>query len=379
MKTTKAPDWVLTLNLDPRQFRDADLPPEPMRRKLEPLRLFSLKTRRYLQRRAWRYFRNVGKTHPERYVGAITEALVLYQDADVDSGLALLDNWGLVHALFHHSPVLEARPRGWLPVDGRSLSELAPAPAFMPLWEASPPALFELIRRGACRPVRRWAMAMLSRDPGRACEIGLETIVQLLDHEDGEVVAWAAELLSLADDLSSLTTDRWLNVARTAGPEAVERLAELMAKNVKPDQVPLIEAARLAASRPLPLARLGLTWLETRHPASDDERSGLLALLEAECQPLRPAILAWLRSVLSASGEFQREWALAFLDCRQADARAEGMKWFREEPEARDDVTLWQSLLESPYDDVRLSLVARAGSAAVRGPRLLRSRARPRP
>ena len=32
--------------------------------------------------------------------------------------------------------------------------------------------------------------------------------------------------------------------------------------------------------------------------------------------------------------------------------------WLQDEARARDDVTLWRRLLESPYDDVRLWLVA---------------------
>ena len=40
-------------------------------------------------------------------------ALKLYEDADLPGGLALLDSWGLMHALFHHSPVLLAKASGW--------------------------------------------------------------------------------------------------------------------------------------------------------------------------------------------------------------------------------------------------------------------------
>ena len=49
---------------------------------------------------------------------------------------------------------------------------------------------------------------------------------------------------------------------------------------------------------------------------------------------------------------------LEYLDSRHADVRAEGWSWFQEEPRARDDVEVWRRLLESPYDDVRLKLVA---------------------
>src|SRR5262249_15347029 len=38
------------------------------------LRLFSVPTRNYLRRRAWRYFRKLGRKHPERYLKAITTA-----------------------------------------------------------------------------------------------------------------------------------------------------------------------------------------------------------------------------------------------------------------------------------------------------------------
>src|SRR5205814_8401887 len=115
----QAPDWIGKLKLDVGKYCNAAEPPEAARKKLEGFRLFSVATRHYLRRRAWRYFRRLGRAHPERYVSAISEALVLYEDVDVASGLALIDNWGLVHALFHHSPVLQARPRGWIPAEGR--------------------------------------------------------------------------------------------------------------------------------------------------------------------------------------------------------------------------------------------------------------------
>ncbi len=49
---------------------------------------------------------------------------------------------------------------------------------------------------------------------------------------------------------------------------------------------------------------------------------------------------------------------LEFLDSRHADVRAEGWAWFQEEPRAREDVGLWQKVLESPYDDLRIRLIA---------------------
>lgn len=352
-------DWVFALRLDVRPYADMADPPEEVRKQLERFRLFSVPTRQYLRRRAWRYFRRLGKTHPERYVAAISEALVLYEDADLDTGLALIDNWGLIHALFHQSPVLVARPRGWMLAEGRSLAELEPAPIFEALWRQAPKAIFDLMIGGRCRPVRKWAARMLVRNLAAArAAIGIEDALGLLGHDDPEVVDFAVAWLRDADDLSSVPPERWLAIAEAASPGALEVLAEIMARQIAPDRIPLEAAARLAASRPLPLARLGLGWLRGKSPASDDERRSLMPLLEAACEPLRPEILHRLRSVLSTTPEFRADWLLEFLDSRHADARAEGFRWFREEARASDDVSLWRRLMESPYDDVRLALSA---------------------
>jgi hypothetical protein len=353
------PDWVIPLKLDPNQYRDAVAPPESVRGKLGRFRLFTVSTRQYLRRRAWRYFRRLGKTHPDRYVPAISQALGLYEDADVASGLALLDNWGLVHALFHNSAVLESHPRGWRPAEGRSLSELKPAPIHEDLWRSAPRALVELMLRGRCRPVRQWAARMIRRDLARSrAVVGLDQIFDLLGHDDPEVVEFATEWLRGAENLAAVTPERWLAVAHTASPAALEVLAEIMARQIAPEQVTLAVAAGLAACRPLPLARTGLSWLKAKTSVSDEDRRSLFVLLEAEAEPLRPQVLSWLRTTLGEAPEFRSEWVLEFLDCRHADARAEGITWFRSEPRARDDVTLWQRLLESPYDDVRLALAA---------------------
>ncbi|MFT3879455.1 MAG: hypothetical protein QM703_07325 [Gemmatales bacterium] len=84
--------------------------------------LFSVHTRHYLRRRVWRYFRSIGKENPQRYFAAIQQVLRKYDDADVQDGLSLLDNWGLIHILFHHSDVLTARANGWMVKPDQTLS-----------------------------------------------------------------------------------------------------------------------------------------------------------------------------------------------------------------------------------------------------------------
>ena len=366
--TFQVPDWVYRLRLNPLEFRDRPEIPSGRRKDFARWRLFSVATRQYLRRRAWRYFRRLGRRAPERYIPAVREALIRYRDDDAASGLALIDNWGLVHILFHYSPVLASDERGWRIAPGRSLAELEPAPIFAQLWAAAPRAIVELLTRSRCRAVRAWAVRMARRDPAAILAVfPMEERLELLAFDDPEVVDLAADLLRDDAALAGLPVDRWLSLLEDAAPAALGLLCELVVKHVPPDRVETAQAVRLAMLRPLPLARLGLQWLRSKPPRDETECQALLGLVEAESDPLRPELLAWAREALAASGRFDPSWIVAWLDSRHDDARAEGWRWFLDEPRARDDVPTWRKLMESPYDDVRLKLVAelevRAGGA----------------
>jgi len=192
-------------------------------------------------------------------------------------------------------------------------------------------------------------------------------LLGLLEFDEPEVVELAADLLRNHPALANLPVERWLSLLETAAPAALPLLTELVGRHVPADQVETDRAVRLAKMRPLPLARLGLQWLTAKPPRDEAECQTLLGLVEAESEPLRPELLAWARRALAASGRFDPSWIVAWLDSRHADARAEGWRWFVDEPRARDDVPTWRKLMESPYDDVRLKLVAeleaRAGGA----------------
>ncbi len=332
---------------------------EKQQTKLGKLRLFSVHTRHYLRRRTWRYFRRLGTKSPERYVRAVCESLKLYQDPDVASGLELIDNWGLVHILFHFSPALEAKPHGWTRAESHTLAELQPAPIFEKLWQAEPATLIGLLKEARCRPVRQWAIRLIRRDPVHILAgMPVDELLALLAHEDAEVVSLAAEALRQRPDLQSLSPERWLAFLETPNSAALDILCELIGQYLKPDQVSLDQSVRLAASRPLPVARLGFTWLQSKQVETEADCRALLTLIEAEAEPLRPEMVRWARSHLSGSPHFQVAWLLEYLDSRHADVREEGWAWLQEEPRARDDISLWQRLLESPYDDIRLKLVS---------------------
>lgn len=320
--------------------------------------LFSLATRRYLRRRAWRYFRNLAKNTPERYVSAAVVALRLYQDEDVADGLALIDNWGLMHILFHHSPVLMSTQNGWTLAEGQSLKELQPAPFREDLWKAAPKQLLALLKDAQCRPVRQWAVRMIRRDHAALLEnLPAEELFALLASDDVELMELAAEILGRLPNLAQLGIERLLGLVENANPQSLEFLCKLV-QALKPEEVGLTRAARLAALRPIPTARLGFRWLRALKPASEEDCRTLLRLLEAECEPLRPAIVRWLRETLSASPHFQTLWVLDYLDSRHADVRKAGWQWLTEDPKTRDDTAIWQRLFETPYDDIKLPLIA---------------------
>src|SRR5262249_10355413 len=159
----------------------------------------------------------------------------------------------------------------------------------------------------------------------------------------------------------------WLTLLETPSPDALEILCELMLTHLRPERVTLEQAVWLARKRPLPIARLGFTILKSKKPASQADARAVLGLAEAEAERRRAELVRWARELLSKSTFFQAEWVLEYLDSRHAEVRAEGWAWFRDEPRARDNVDLWRRLLESPYDDVRLLLIADLEDRVSRG------------
>ena len=76
------PDFGTRLGAEFRKsLAGAPLAPR-IRKRVDRLRLFSVATRQYLRRRAWRYFRRLGRNNPERYVAAVVRALIQYTDDD---------------------------------------------------------------------------------------------------------------------------------------------------------------------------------------------------------------------------------------------------------------------------------------------------------
>lgn len=328
--------------------------------------LFSLPTRRYLRRRAWRYFRLLGKRDPARYVKAAAGFLTRYTDADTDSDIHLLDNWGLTHALFHDSPALVRPAKGWDFTPGRSLADLTPAPYLEAAWVTDPPTVFAVLLGAQCRAVRQWAVWLLRRHhEGWLVAQPVATLLKLADHHDPDLSALGFDLLEKAPDLAAVPIEEWL--ARLDGDdlEKLTRLSDLLTRRLDPARVAVADALRLALHRSKPVAELGFTFLKRRAWSAADAGL-LLPLVQSESATVRPALVGWLRDTLAGFGPDRPEWVLEFLDSKHADVRAAGWDWLNASP-LRDDPAVWQRLVESPYDDVRGPLVAelarRAGGA----------------
>ena len=335
------------------------------------LRYFSVATRRYLQRRVWRYFRTLARTEPARYVAAASSALKLYRDSDLTDGSSLLDHFGLIHLLFGRSPALRLRSSGWDLTPGRTLAELAPAPSFEAAWLDHPEAVLRVLAEAGSAVVARWALRRIEANRERFLEVGSAAgWVDLLDRDDPDVVALAVVML---DDLGAdrlrgaIPPDRWASVAERAAPENRGAVCEWIGRAVRPEDVPLADAVRLATRRPESPARLGWGWVQGQGGATvrgdgDGDPTILLRLLDAECPIPRPSILRGVRESLAGRVGGRSGWVWAMLDSRHADARAEGWAWFMSEPSFQDDPELWAKLVESPYRDIQ------AACSTFRGP-----------
>ncbi len=312
---------------------------------------FSAATRHYLRRRAWRYFRRLGHRDPKRYHAAVMEALLLYRDADIDSGVHLLDNWGLTHVLFHNSPILQAKRTGWILKGDAAFRDLKPAPAYAATWEAD--SIFTLLLKAQARPLRRTARAMLKARPTLLEKVPFERVFEMLEHADEELRTLGLELLPSAAGLESAPLDSWNRLLESKNLDVLDAVCAMMTRIVSP-QAFSTERLLTFATAPLgPVATLGLGWLKQRQLGPAE----LLQLVHVRSRSVAADAVAFARDQLAGRPDFNPEWLVAFLDSTTRPVRDAAWVWFSEEPRARHRLDVWAKLIESPYDDVRLSIV----------------------
>lgn len=322
--------------------------------------LYSYATRNDLRRRAWRYFRCMGYMRPADYPNAIARALAMYRDADFAKGENILDNWGLLHAAFWHSPLLRFGRTNVTVADGHSLGSLVAAPRFEKLWQQPESAriLFRLLTDANSRLVRVWAMQLIKRHHSATLQsVTADELLALLDHADEEVQQFGASLLSGIESIDSWPIDTWLRLLSTRNPATLATICETMATRVRPDRLSLAQCIELACARATPVAKLGIAWLRDRTPGGVSDRSPYLQLARAECEAVGEEVALFGLNAVAPADAYRTESAIPFFDSVNPAVRRGAFAWLTPSSPGYQDAALWSRLTETPYDDIRIRLV----------------------
>jgi hypothetical protein len=336
--------------------------PRPSSRRIPKMgRLFTYKTRHYLRRRVWRYFRRLAIQQPAEFPSTIASALLRYRDADVASGANILDNWSLMHIAFVGSPALKFFRSVVQVADDRSLADLMAAPAFEEIWKAPRSAglLLMLAAHASARLVRVWAIQLLERlHQAALLEISAEQLSALLEHPDEQVQRFGAGLLATSPAVDHWPASAWLRLLETAKPAVLGVICEAMRRKVQSERLSLEQCIALSCARATPTAKLGLGWLRERKIVGDQDRATLVRMAAAQCDAVGAEAAQWALSILGDAGVYKTDAVAAFFDSANSEVRRGAWDWLTPNSQGYSDANLWSRLLETPYDDVRLRLVS---------------------
>lgn len=326
---------------------------------------FSRATRRYLARRAHRYFRLLAHRDVTRYRAALRVALGLYRERSLSTVSRLLDSWGLIHTLYGQTDVLARLPRGVRLADGKSLSELEPAPLCPEAWrgEAGFAALRGLVATARSRTVRGWALALLSRDHGEALrQLRFAEVKALLVSEHEEAQKLGAELLGGLRGLELLPLGEWLELLAIEQLDVLAEVARLAERSLHPDRLSLAQCLELSRAKAGAVAMLGVRWTQQKPIVSAAELTSILGLATIGATAARGEAVRWVLERLSAHPLTALEHVRELGDAPHRDVRelalaatgaGGGLARFG------DEAALWFSFAESPYDDVRAAVLER--------------------
>ncbi|MFT3839999.1 MAG: hypothetical protein QM723_23630 [Myxococcaceae bacterium] len=336
---------------------------------------FTRSTRRYLQRRALRYFRRMHK-EPERFRKAAALALSLYKDEQLSTPTQLIDAWSFVHFCYHGSPVLLRQPYGIAVAPGRSLAELTPAPLNAEAWNEGSNELLQLVQEAASRPARLFAINLMEQLDAagtlKLSKVPVSRLKPLLKSAHPEVQAFSAKLLQKSEGLSSLPIADWLELLRIDHPEALPLLCDAVAKHVHRDRLTLEQCVELSKARPAPVAELGFKWVLEKPPAGVEGVKKLLPMAKGECPSVRAKSAAFLAGRLRDEDQAPPELVRELLDSKYEDVRREALTLMEKVTRYADATELWMAMSESPYADVREQLLkSMEKRAGIYGPKTL--------
>lgn len=351
-------DWRERRQVKKRMLKGDTRHPARFGRRNETHPHFSVATRRYLQRRVLRYFRKLGRKDPLRYGNTIRQALSLYRDEWLDKPEKVLDSWGLVHACYHGSDVLDRDPRGIRVAAGRSMGELEPAPLHPKAWDNVFEGIFKMLTNARSRTMRMFAISLLKDKYGKELDkLGVARLRPLLASPHEEVQTFGSELLRSAHGIASLTVADWLELLSLDNQSALVFLCEAIRKHVTPARLTLDQCVDLACAQVSPVAELGFDWTKAKKIEGRNAILSIMRLTTARAPRVREAAAKWLVSVLGTSKDARMEQVRDVIDARYEDVRREGLALFEKDVRFKDDPTLWVALSENPYDDVRFFLL----------------------
>ncbi|HEX8106849.1 MAG TPA: hypothetical protein VF516_03930, partial [Kofleriaceae bacterium] len=262
---------------------------------------FTRVTRRYLARRAYRYFRMLAHRDLARYGRAMRLALPRYTDESLSTATRLLDAWGLMHALYARSPAIVRSPAGIRLADGKTLADLAPAPHFDAAWDGVFSELLALASDAGSRTVRGWAVALLrARYAGDLAALAFPAIKRLVMSPHDEVVALGIERLTRMSGLETVALHDWLDLLAVQNLDVLPAIAELAERSLSPARLPLAQCIDLACGKTAPVARLGLVWAKTRAIQTADDLRAIARLARAGVATVRDEGTAWALEVIAA-------------------------------------------------------------------------------
>lgn len=330
-------------------------------KKLEKFRLFKYRTRYYLQRRVWRYFRKLGFKDGARYLTAIVPALAGFADADLAAGEHLIDSWGLMHALHGESEAVEFSNLRATLKEGRTLADLRPEPAFSRQWRTAGgvKAALELVITAQSRLVRTWALA-LHRELAKTITSAptAEILTRMLSHADEEVQSYGAELLANCAEAANWPVETWLVLLKNDNPKVAQLLCDAMLKHVREDRLSLAQRVEIASSKATPIARLGLRFLEKTPPRDAAERGVIAGLCRAQCLGIGGEIARWALAQIGTAEHYDMPLACRFFDSANVGIREGAWAWMEQEKSPGwADAALWSRLAETPYADLRTRMV----------------------
>lgn len=324
-------------------------------------RLFKYRTRYYLQRRVWRYFRKLGFNDATRYLAAIVPALTAFEDADLAAGEHLIDSWCLMHALHGESEAVEFSHLRASLKEGRTLSDLRPEPAFSRHWRTpgGVASALELILAAKSRLVRTWALAwhaeLVKTVPHTPAA---DVLTRMLAHADDEVQSYGAKLLAECPDAANWPLETWLQLLKCENPQVAQLLCDAMLKHVREDRLSLAQRVEIASAKATPIARLGLRYLEKTPPRDEGERDTLAALWRAQCLGIGGEIARWVLGQIAMAEHYRMPRTCRFFDSANAGIREGAWAWMEQENSPGwADAALWSRLAETPYPDLRTRMV----------------------